>query len=161
MGKNKKKIICFVILSRANYSSIKSVMQEVKKSKNLIFKLVVGASAIIDKYGSVSEFIEKEGFKIDYKINNLTEDNNTTGMVKTAGMGLVEISSVFEKLQPNIVFTVGDRYETISIESKIREGVFHKVVKDLESGKAVSCSCKCWSKGNKPCYGMKTIGYEN
>ena len=50
-----------------------------------------------------------------------------------------------------------DRYETISIESKIREGVFHKVVKDLESGKAVSCSCKCWSKGNKPCYGMKTI----
>ena len=43
-----------------------------------------------------------------------------------------------------------DKYETISIESKIREGVFHKVVKDTESGKAVSCSCKCWSKGNKP-----------
>ena len=89
-------------------------MHEVKKSKNLIFKLVVGASAIIDKYGSVSEFIEKEGFKIDYKINNLIEDNKTTGMVKTAGMGLVEISTIFEKLQPNIVFTVGDRYETIS-----------------------------------------------
>ena len=53
-----------------------------------------------------------------------------------------------------------DRFETISIESKIREGVFHKVVKDLESGKAVSCSCKCWSKGNKPCFGMKTIGYD-
>lgn len=52
-----------------------------------------------------------------------------------------------------------DRYETISIESKIREGVFHKVVKDLETGKAVSCSCKCWSKGNKPCFGMKTIGF--
>jgi len=54
-----------------------------------------------------------------------------------------------------------DKYETIEIESKVREGVFHKVVKDLESGKAVSCSCKCWSKGNKPCVGMRTIGYEN
>ena len=51
-----------------------------------------------------------------------------------------------------------NRYETISIESKIREGVFHKVVKDLETGKAVSCSCKCWSKGNKHCFGMKSIG---
>lgn len=51
-----------------------------------------------------------------------------------------------------------DKFETISIESKIREGVFHKVVKDLETGKAVSCSCKCWSKGNKPCFGMKSIG---
>ena len=51
-----------------------------------------------------------------------------------------------------------NRYETISIESKIREGVFHKVVKDLETGKAVSCSCKCWSKGNKVCAAMRTIG---
>jgi len=50
-----------------------------------------------------------------------------------------------------------DRYETITIESKIREGVFHKVVKDLETGKAVSCSCKCWSKGKKKCAAMRTI----
>jgi hypothetical protein len=54
-----------------------------------------------------------------------------------------------------------DGYEIISIESEIREGVFHKVVKDLETGKAVSCSCKCWSKGNKPCFGMRTIGFDN
>jgi len=53
------------------------------------------------------------------------------------------------------------RYEIIMIESKIREGVFHKVVKDLKNGKAVSCSCKCWSKGNKPCAGMRTVGYDN
>jgi hypothetical protein len=52
-----------------------------------------------------------------------------------------------------------DRYETISIESKIREGVFHKVIKDLETGKAVSCSCGCWSKGHKPCAAMRTIGF--
>ena len=54
-----------------------------------------------------------------------------------------------------------DRYETISIESKIREGVFHKVLKDTETGLAVSCSCKCWSKGGKACFGMKTVGYSN
>ena len=51
-------------------------------------------------------------------------------------------------------------YETIMIESKIRAGIFHNVVKDLDSGKAVSCSCKCWSKGKKPCVGMRTIGCE-
>jgi len=54
-----------------------------------------------------------------------------------------------------------DRYETISIESKIREGVFHKVIKDMDTGLAVSCSCKCWSKGGKACFGMKTVGYPN
>jgi hypothetical protein len=34
-----------------------------------------------------------------------------------------------------------DKYETISIKSKIREGVFHRVVKDLETGKPVCWSC--------------------
>ncbi len=52
-------------------------------------------------------------------------------------------------------------FETISVESKVREGYFHKVVKDLKTGKAVSCSCKCWSKGNKPCAAMRSIGYES
>ena len=58
-----------------------------------------------------------------------------------------------------MVNSVGDpdKYETISIESKIREGVFHKVVKDLETAKAVSCSCKRWSKGKKQCAAMRTI----
>ena len=54
-----------------------------------------------------------------------------------------------------------DRYETITIESKIREGVFHKVVKDLESGKAVSCSCKCWTKGKKQCAAMRTLSFDS
>lgn len=114
MGRYKKKIICFVIFSRANYSSIKSVIREIKNNKNLVLKIVVGASAVLDKYGSVSEFISKDGFKIDFRINNLIEDSKTTGMVKTAGIGMVELASVFEKVKPDIVFTVGDRYETIS-----------------------------------------------
>lgn len=54
-----------------------------------------------------------------------------------------------------------DKFEIVKIESKVREGVFHKVVKDLESGKAISCSCKCWTKGNKPCFGMRTVGYDS
>ena len=48
-----------------------------------------------------------------------------------------------------------NKYETISIESKIREGVFHKVVKDLKKGKAVSCSCKCWVRVTSHVTGWK------
>ena len=49
---NNKKI-CIVILSRANYSSIKSVISEIKKNKKLKLQLVVGASALSDKFGSL------------------------------------------------------------------------------------------------------------
>jgi len=64
----------------------------------------------------------------------------------------------FSKNNDTITLEDSEKFETISIESKIREGVFHQVVKNKETGKAVSCSCKCWSKGNKACFGMKSIG---
>ena len=35
-------------------------------------------------------------------------------MVKTTGLGLIELSECFSKLKPDLVFTVGDRHETIS-----------------------------------------------
>ncbi|RMW39416.1 MAG: hypothetical protein EA447_00825 [Nitrosopumilus sp.] len=57
-------------------------------------------------------------------------------------------------------FQDSEKYETITIESKVREGIFHKVVKEIDSGKAVSCSCKCWIKGGKACAAMRSIGVE-
>ena len=69
-----KRKVCIFIGSRANYSSIKSVMIAIKKHKRLKLQLIVGASAILERYGDVSQLIEKDGFKIDLKIN-LTSDN--------------------------------------------------------------------------------------
>ena len=54
MGKtNKKKKVCVVIGSRANYASIKSAMREIDKHPDLELAVVVGASALLDRYGSV------------------------------------------------------------------------------------------------------------
>ena len=57
------KKICIVIGSRANYSSIKSVMKSVNKSKKLDLQIILTASSLLDKYGDVSKLILKDGFK--------------------------------------------------------------------------------------------------
>ena len=49
------KKILFFIGSRANYSSIKSVMQEVKKKKLLKLQIILGASGLINKYGELEK----------------------------------------------------------------------------------------------------------
>ena len=53
--------ICVVVGSRANYSSIKSVMRAIQAHPDLELQLVVGASALLDRFGSVVEVIEKAG----------------------------------------------------------------------------------------------------
>ena len=53
MTKSKKKV-CVAVFSRANYGSIKKVLEELKKSKKIELQILVGASANIEKFGLIS-----------------------------------------------------------------------------------------------------------
>ena len=110
----KFKSICFVIFSSANYNSIKSLISEVKKNKNLKLQLIVGSSATSDKYGDVYNRIVKDGYIVDFKIENQFGTTELSSMVKTTAIAMIELSECFNKLNPDLVFTVGDRHETIS-----------------------------------------------
>ena len=106
--------VCIVVGSRANYSSIKSVMRAVQEHGELELQLVVGASALLDRYGSVVNLIEDDGFTPDARVHMLIEGETPTTMAKSTGLGLLELPTVFEKLQPDVVVTVGDRFETMA-----------------------------------------------
>lgn len=109
-----KRKICIVIGSRANYSSIKSAMRAVKAHPELDLQLVVGASALLDRYGSVIDLIERDGFEAAAKVHMLIEGETPTTMAKSTGLGLLELPTIFETLKPDVVLTVGDRFETMA-----------------------------------------------
>jgi UDP-hydrolysing UDP-N-acetyl-D-glucosamine 2-epimerase len=106
--------ICIVIGSRANYSSIKSAMHAIAAHPALELQLVVGASAILDRYGSVVDLIEGDGFTPAAKVHMLIEGETPATMAKSTGLGLLELPTVFESLKPDCVLTVGDRFETMA-----------------------------------------------
>ena len=109
-----KKKICCVIGHRANYSSIKSALLEIKLHKKLDLQIILTASAILDKYGSIEKLIKKDGLHINLKIPTLLDSETPLTMAKTTGLGLIELSSAFNYLKPDIVIVVGDRFETMS-----------------------------------------------
>jgi UDP-hydrolysing UDP-N-acetyl-D-glucosamine 2-epimerase len=106
--------VCVVVGSRANYSSIKSAMRAIEEHPGLRLQLVVGASALLDRYGSVTELIEQDGFEPDEKVFMLIEGETPATMAKSTGLGLLELPTAFERLEPDVVITVGDRFETMS-----------------------------------------------
>ena len=55
--------ICIIVNSRANYSRIYSVLKAIQKHKKLKLQLVVGASALLYRFGKVINKIEKDGFR--------------------------------------------------------------------------------------------------
>lgn len=106
--------ICVVVGSRANYSSIKSVMRAVAAHPDLELQLVVGASALLDRFGSVVDVIEADGFKANAKVHMIIEGENPVTMAKSTGLGLMELPTIFDNLKPDVVITVGDRFETMA-----------------------------------------------
>ncbi|MDK2771729.1 MAG: UDP-N-acetylglucosamine 2-epimerase [Flavobacterium sp.] len=110
---NKRKI-AVVITARPSYSRVKTAIQAIKEHPNLELQLIIAASALLDRYGSAVNYIEKDGFEIAAKVFNVLEGENLTAAAKTTGIGILELSTVFDNLKPDIVVTVADRFETMA-----------------------------------------------
>jgi UDP-hydrolysing UDP-N-acetyl-D-glucosamine 2-epimerase len=109
-----KRKVCIVITARPSYSRVKTVLEAVKRHPDLELQLVVAASALLDRYGSAIQYIEKDGFNINARVFNVLEGENLTAAAKTTGIGILELSTVFDNLSPDIVVTVADRFETMA-----------------------------------------------
>ena len=59
--------ICIVVNSRANYGRIKSVIREVLRHPETELQLIVGASALLDRFGNVASILENDGLEISAK----------------------------------------------------------------------------------------------
>lgn len=108
-----KRKVCVVITARPSYSRIKTALQAIVEHPDLELQLVVTGSAVLDRFGNTSEFIEKD-FPITAKVYMVVEGENLVTSAKTAGLGLVELSTVFDNLKPDMVVTIADRYETLA-----------------------------------------------
>lgn len=109
-----KRKVCVVVTSRPSYSRVKTVLTALRNNPNVDFQLVIAASALLDRYGSTINFIEKDGFEITAKVFNVLEGENLTSMAKTTGIGILELSTVFDNIKPDVVITIADRYETMA-----------------------------------------------
>jgi bifunctional UDP-N-acetylglucosamine 2-epimerase / N-acetylmannosamine kinase len=109
-----KRKICVVITARPSYSRIKSALKAIQSHPNLELQLVVAGSALLDRYGTAVDYIEKDGFKINEKVFMVLEGENPTAMAKTTGLAVMELSTVFYNLKPDAVVTIADRFETIA-----------------------------------------------
>lgn len=103
-----------VVTARPSYSRVKTALKAIDEHPDLELQLVVAASALLDRYGSAVNYMEKDGFKITAKVFNILEGENLTAAAKTTGIGILELSTVFDNHRPDIVVTIADRFETMA-----------------------------------------------
>lgn len=108
------KQVCVVITARPSYSRIRSALYAMKAKDDIELQIVLAASSISNKYGNIERKLEEDGFEISSKVYNLVDGENIITSAKTTGLGIIELSTVFENLKPDYVVTIADRFETIA-----------------------------------------------
>jgi len=109
----ERRKVCVVVASRANLARITTVLEAVRDHPALELQVIATASALLERFGTAS-LLEDAGFVPDARIRLIIEGQTPATMAKSTGLGLLELPTAFELLEPDMVVTVADRFETIA-----------------------------------------------
>ena len=107
-----KRKVCVVTGTRAEYGLLYPVLKEIQGRKELSLQLVVTTAHLTNEFGLTYKQIEKDGFNIDEKIDNLLPSDSKSSITKSTGSATMLLADSFEKLAPDVVLLLGDRFET-------------------------------------------------
>lgn len=111
------KKICFVTATRAEYGQLAPIMRKIKESREVKLQILVTGAHLVESYGYTYREIENDGFTIDEKIEIQVSTDTNAGICKTMGLAMISISDAFNRLLPDMVVILGDRYEMLSVAS--------------------------------------------
>lgn len=129
--KNKRKI-CVVLVDRANYGRLKPVMAAIKNHPSLELSVIASGTLVLERFSYPIKEVERDGFEINSKIYVELEGSVPTTMAKSIGFSVIEFSSEFLRLEPDIVLLIGDRYEALA--ACIAASYMNKTVCHIQGG---------------------------
>jgi len=110
----RKRRICIVTGTRAEYGLLRWVMDGTTKSSMLDLQIIATGMHLSPEFGLTYREIEKDGFQIDKKIEMLVSSDTPTGVIKSIGLGMVGFADALKELNPDLMLVLGDRYEIFS-----------------------------------------------
>jgi len=111
MGKRR---VCIFTGTRAEYGLLKPLMDEIKSDPDLELQIIASCMHLSPEFGLTYKEIEKDGFKIDEKVEMLLSSDTPSGIVKSMGLGMIGYTDALNRLKPDITVVLGDRFEALA-----------------------------------------------
>lgn len=103
-----------VLVDRANYGRLKPVMQAIAAHPALELQIVAAGTMLLERFDQPVKVVRQDGFDVQGEIFIELEGSTPATMAKSVGFGVVEFASEFQRLKPDLVLLIGDRYEALS-----------------------------------------------
>src|ERR1700676_1347217 len=109
-----KRKVCVVLVDRANYGRLKPVLQAITVRPQLQLQVIAAGTMVLERFGHPVQNVKKDGFHVDGEIYIELEGSTPATMAKSLGFAVVEFASEFQRLKPDLVVLIGDRYEALA-----------------------------------------------
>jgi UDP-2,4-diacetamido-2,4,6-trideoxy-beta-L-idose 2-epimerase len=100
---------------RADYGLLRWLMADVRDSARLELQLIVSGSHLSPEFGDTVSRIEADGFVPDARVEMLLSSDSAVGVAKSMGLGTIGFADALERLRPDLLVVLGDRFEALSV----------------------------------------------
>ena len=111
---NKTQKVAVFTGTRAEYGLLFWLLKDIQSDPDLALQLLVSGMHLSPEFGETYQQIEKDGFKIDEKIEILLSSDSAVGTAKSMGLGVLGFSDALARLQPDVLVILGDRFEALA-----------------------------------------------
>lgn len=113
MGCKMKKIAVFTG-TRAEYGLLYWLLKDIQNDPDLELQLLVSGTHLSPEFGNTYTQIEQDGFDIDEKVEMLLSSDTAVGVAKSIGLGVIGFTDALNRLKPNALIILGDRFEALA-----------------------------------------------
>ena len=110
----KKRKICVVTGTRAEYGQLRWLMKRIMDEYNLELQIITTGMHLSPEFGLTYRELKKDGFMINKKVEMLVSADTPSSISKSTGLGLIGFADAYFDLQPDIIVVLGDRYELLA-----------------------------------------------
>ncbi|MCT7958226.1 UDP-N-acetylglucosamine 2-epimerase [Laspinema palackyanum] len=108
------RTICIVTGTRADYGLLYWLIKEIADDNDLHLQIIATGMHLSPEFGLTYQQMEADGFSIDAKVEILLSSDTPVGIAKSLGLGVIGFADVLERLQPDILMVLGDRFEILA-----------------------------------------------
>lgn len=109
--------IAVVTGTRAEFGIMRHILQQIRSDAELQLQLLVTGAHLLPQYGMTVDEIREAGFDIDEELDIVFASNSRQAAARSAGIACMEFADAFQRLKPDILLVLGDRYEIFAAVS--------------------------------------------
>lgn len=110
----RKRRIAVPLVDRANYGRMKPVLEALQQQPGVELQVICTGSMVLERFASPVREVIQDGFPVCSEVYIEVEGSIPSTMAKSVGMGVIEFASELQRLKPDIVLCIGDRYEMLA-----------------------------------------------